>query len=205
MRSGKRYLIRMNFPFFLAISLLQLSETGQEAIPTSTSKKDISTRRRELLEPLEVPLVRLCCLHTKELLRSIPGSAVLKHVYAVFHSDTVVHAILDVCETDLTAQCCVENCADEELSILEDINGHRTIKNILVLDSSMTQTRKNTLEKGFATQFLARFESRLMKVAQSNRGAFIVTTLCQVTGLYQRVKSVFVLFSFLDEQHSELG
>jgi len=172
-----------------------VSDDGKSAA-VSTSKKDATVRRQELLQHLREPLHQLCRQHADVLLRSIPGSAVLKHVYAevgrtaAVNDDGLVEAVLDVCEADLVR---MNSSADDDddksriAPIFEDITGHRALKNLILLDAAALGSGDDDQGECFASQFLSRFESRLMTVADSNRGAFVVASLCQVPGLRERV------------------
>ena len=173
-----------------------VSEDGKTAA-VPTSKKDATVRRQELLQHLREPLHQLCRQHADVLLRSIPGSAVLKHVYAeagrsaAVNDVGLVEAILDVCEADLVRMSSSVDDDDGDKSqtapIFEDITGHRALKNLILLDAAALGSGDDDQGECFASQFLSRLESRLMTVADSNRGAFVVASLCQVPGLRERV------------------
>jgi pumilio homology domain family member 6 len=137
-------------------------EDGKEV---STSRKAEAVRRTELLQYVREPLIRLCSSNDAEivnkLLRSVPGSAVLQHVFtALQQPSSVADAVLNVCEASLLEK-------DETTSVFEDKRAHRTIKNLILTGDN------------FATQFLERFGNRLMVIAASNRGAFVVAALCK--------------------------
>lgn len=163
-----------------------IAENGQDAVPTS--KKDASLRRTELLRQLHEPLIHLCCQHTDKLMRSIPGGAILKQVYASFHPLKLVEAILDVC--DVSPGEIANKAENERPFILEDSVGHRTVKNLILLDSVDPKEQKNSAES-FAFRFFERFEHQMIIVANSNRGAFVVAALCRVPGI--RIKILKVL------------
>lgn len=134
-----------------------IQENGQN-VPTS--KKNADTRRQELLNYLRKPLIDMCFMHADELLRSLPGSRVLRQVYSAFSPQEVVDAVVDVCVAEL----------DAEESLFEDKVGHLAIKNLLLCD---VDDEKALL----ATAFLKKMQSRFMDVAKSNRGAFVLTAL----------------------------
>jgi pumilio family protein 6 len=162
-------------------TIMELSSDVQQAV--ATSKKEPHIRRQEILQYLKDPLVELCCRHTEELLRSIPGSHVLRDVYAALQPPVLVDAILDVCET--TSQV-----TDEETStsILDDQVGHRVIKSLILVDSKRQEDKQQLSEDAFAFRFFGRFENRLKKVAMaSSRSAFIIAALCKVSGLKEKV------------------
>ena len=176
-------------------------DTGME-IPTS--KKDPEVRRKELLQYLREPLLCLCSQHehTDQLLRSIPGSAVLREVYVAFNKPvSVVEAVLNVCETSLSQGNNDDDDDDDtaegvssSVSIFEHVIGHRAIKNIILEDADDAHAEHNInkvrqREDSFASQFVARFGDRLMtEVAKSNRGAFVVAALCKNTSLVPILK-----------------
>ena len=136
-------------------------ENGQE---TPTSKKNADTRRKELLNYLRKPLMELCANHADELVRSLPGCRVLHQVYSAFSPPEVVNAVVDVCVAELDV---------EEDSLFEDPVGHLAIKNLLLCDVDDEKAM-------FATAFHEKMHSRLMDVAKSNRGAFVLTALLKV-------------------------
>lgn len=148
-------------------------ENGME-VPTS--KKDPEVRRKELLKHMREPLIELCNRHADDLLRSIPGSAILREVYGAFKPVSVVDAVLDVCAVSLSDK-------EKSISIFEDVIGHRAVKNLILIDAAQDKVQ----EEVFVTQFVSCFEDRLTDVASSNRGAFVVAALCQVSGLGRRV------------------
>jgi pumilio family protein 6 len=145
-------------------------ENGQE---TPTSKKNAETRRKELLNHLRKPLIELCTNHANELVRSLPGSRVLHQVFATFSPQEVVNAVVNVCVAELDV---------EENSLFEDPIGHLAIKNLLLCDVDDQKAM-------FATAFYEKMHSRLMDVAKSNRGAFVLTALLKVDAVRERALS----------------
>jgi pumilio homology domain family member 6 len=156
-----------------------------------TSKKNPILKRQELLDNcLREPLLQLCCLHTEELLRSRPGCAVLREVYQAFTPKTteLVQAVIDACVASLNSGNKMDNDGDDKeeneeddtaaLPLLEDRIGHLAIKNLLLLDATVTTTTESS--SMFATQFMDRLGDRLMEIAQANRGAFVVAAICKV-------------------------
>jgi pumilio family protein 6 len=135
---------------------------NDEKVPTS--KKNADTRRQELLNYVRKPLIDMCTMHADELLRSLPGSRVLRQVYSAFTPQQVVDAVVDVCVAELDV---------EEEALFEDKVGHLAIKNMLLCD---VDDEKALL----ARAFLNRMQSRFMDVAKSNRGAFVLTALLKV-------------------------
>ena len=146
-----------------------VEENGKQ-VPTS--KKDMLIRRKELLKDLREPLIELCKNHTEQLLRSLPGSLVLREVHEAFGSGAVVASILDVCKQAL------EDSSEEDgrghLPLFEDLNAQLTLKHLMLADES----RKSN-DKRFAPKFLSTFESNLMDICRSSRGAFVVEALCK--------------------------
>lgn len=132
-----------------------------ESVPTS--KKNPETRRKELMNYLRKPLMDMCTMHANELVRSLPGSRVLREVYSAFAPEQVVDAVVNVCVAEL----------DVQETLFEDKVGHLAIKNLLLCDLDDDKAL-------FATAFLEKMQSRIMKVASSNRGAFVLTALLKV-------------------------
>merc|ERR1712150_78998 len=163
-------------------------KSGKE-VPTS--RKDPNIRNKELIQFLRDPLIEMCVKHAEELLWSLSGSALLREVYSAFHPAGLIDAVIGVCENALN----IENDENDEgrsdsdnergqSSIFEDRVGHLAIKNLLLCDiESETQKDDGKDEEKvtfFALEFYSKFKTRLLDVAQSNRGAFIVSALCTV-------------------------
>mmetsp|Transcript_25172 Transcript_25172/g.62059 ORF Transcript_25172/g.62059 Transcript_25172/m.62059 type:complete len:432 (+) Transcript_25172:84-1379(+) len=146
-----------------------------------TYKKEPGARRQELLKYMKQQLVDMCIANANSLLDSVPGFRVLKEVYSNFGTGELVDAIMEICESAIDKEA-----SDEELSVFEDPTRHRAIKNLIVCDS----TKDDPI---FATAFFDRLQGDLMKVARSNRGAFIVASLFNVKPI--RPKLVEVLKS----------
>jgi len=135
-------------------------ENGQEV---STSKKNAETRRKELMNYLRKPLIDVCTMHADELVRSLPGSRVLREVYSAFAPQEVVDEVVNVCVAEL----------DADETLYEDPVGHLAVKNLLLCDVDDDKAL-------FATAFYDKTRSRLMEIAKSNRGAFVLTALLKV-------------------------
>lgn len=136
-----------------------------------TYKKEPETRRQELLDHIRKDLIDLCINHTETLMLSLPGSRVLREVYINFSSEALVNAIVQVCESSL-----VDQNNDQTFSLFEHSTGHWTVKNLIICDA----------EKGtslFSEAFLERMDGKLLKVAGSNRGAFVVAALFKVNAI----------------------
>lgn len=145
-----------------------VTEGGKE-IPTS--RKDPEIRKEELMQHLRKPLIEICTENTKELLFSLPGSALVREIYNSSHPEALVDAILDLCESELNRK------VDEDSMLLfEDRIAHLAVKNLILCDVEGGDPKKNSLAK----EFLNRFQDRLVDVAKSNRGAFILAALCKV-------------------------
>jgi len=161
-----------------------IRENGKD-VPTS--RKDADIRQRELLGHLKAGLIELCSAHADELMRSVPGSRVLKEVYAAFSSEQVVSACVDACVATLDAT------DDAATSLFEDRVGHIVIKNMIGMDaekSAATDTNSNEKDgSNFSQKLFERTSDRLMDVAASNRGAFVLTGLCKVKPLRKDVIS----------------
>jgi pumilio homology domain family member 6 len=156
-----------------------VEEDGKE-VPTS--KKDALVRNKELVKLLREPLIELCRNHAEQLLRSRPGSMVLKEVYAAWQSEQVVGSVIDVCKKTLMADRSAKADDETALFLFEDFTGHLAIKNLILADASDNVQRKVV----FASDFLTAFESQLMDICNSNRGAFVVAALCEVPSVRDR-------------------
>jgi pumilio family protein 6 len=147
-----------------------ISENGKD-VPTS--KKDPEMRRQELKKHISKGLEELCANHAAELLTSLPGARVIKEVYCSLPSGEVVDSILEVCESSLAEG---DGEDDENVSLFEHPVGHRSIKNLILSDAE----KETPL---FSEKFFEQFSDRLMDVAKSNRGAFVVAALFKVASL----------------------
>lgn len=143
-----------------------------------TYKKDPAARRQELLKYMKQQLIDMCIANADDLLDSVPGMRVLKEVYNNFGTEELVESIMKICKSSLE-----EENADEELSIFEDPTRHRAIKNLIICDA----TRDDPM---FAKAFFNGLQGDLMKVAGSNRGAFIVAALFKVKAIHPKLVKV---------------
>lgn len=136
-----------------------------------TYKKEPSVRREELLKHIQQHLVDMCIANTDDLINSVPGARVLKEVYSNLGTQELVDAIMEICKSDVNKEK-----SDEDLSVFEDPVRHRAIKNLIICDS----TRDDPI---FSKAFFDQLKGDLMKIAGSNRGAFIVAALFKVKSL----------------------
>lgn len=160
-------------------------ENGKEI---KTSKKDPSLRRQELLKYMKASLEDMCAQNAFRLLVSLPGSRVIKEFCNSFASDRVIDAILEACESTLA----------KEESLFEDPVGHRVIKNLILCDAD----REEPL---FSNKFFEIFSDRLLEVASSNRGAFVVAALVKVPSLKTKTLEKVRAMKKTLKQHSKSG
>jgi len=144
-----------------------IKENGKD-VPTS--KKDPDTRRKELLKHIKNHLLETCTENAIELLKSLPGSRVLKEVYASAPNEKLATAIVDACE--------------ESFDIFEDPVAHRSIKSLILCDA---ESKKPYVSKSL----LDRLGGKLLEVAESNRGAFVAASLFKVTEVKTAVQKTF--------------
>ena len=160
-------------------------QEGGEEIPTS--KKNPDTRRMELLQYVRSLLIDLCTQHPDELLRSTPGSRVLREVVASFPSQELIDAIVSACEESLDGD-------DGNLSIFEDRTGQLALKHLL-LDEAEHGSDNNEEEEeeeeddraSFAAALQSTFSGKLVQIASSNRGCFVLVPLLKVDGVKKDV------------------
>lgn len=155
-----------------------VTENG-ESVPTS--KKADETRRQELLVYLKELLVEVCTKHTEEIMRSKPGSKVLMEVCESYPSGEIFDAIVGTC-----AESMEEEDGKSKLSILEDAVGHLTLKHMFLSESKKKAMGDD--EPSLARKFYSSFEKNLGDIATSNRGAFVLSALMQVTSVQDEVK-----------------
>ena len=192
------------------------TKNGVSVHKVYTSKKDPELRRFEILQYFHVPLLQLCTntKNVEALLRSIPGSNILYHVYVATVQALVqkkgdkssvptkpinpnmndqllqllndmIRAICVVCRGNLTVTD--EDKADKE-NIFEHVVGHRIIKNLILYDASLTDDQKmSTNVPSFTESFVPEFASDFMSMIEYNRGAFILVALLQVSSIRTRV------------------
>eukprot|EP00536_Pseudo-nitzschia_multiseries_P007608 jgi/Psemu1/196086/e_gw1.181.78.1 len=144
-----------------------IKENGKD-VPTS--KKDPDTRRKELLKHIKDDLLETCTENTEELLKSLPGSRVLKEVYAAAPNENLANAIVDVCE--------------KSIDVFEDPIAHRSIKSLILCDA---ESKKPCVSKALVD----RLGGKLLHIAESNRGAFVAAALFKVTDVNTTVKKTF--------------
>jgi pumilio homology domain family member 6 len=167
----------------ILVSQPMILEKGQ-LVPTS--KKDPQSRVQELLQHLSPGLAELCSNveNVQQMIQSVPGSRVLKEVYAAdLASEAVVEALMKICLAAVQ-----EDNKDEENksgSLFEDPVGHWLIKNIILYDAQRTDPTQALFSKAFVEQLGDRF----MDVAKSNRGAFVVAALLKVPAVQKVVRS----------------
>jgi hypothetical protein len=139
-------------------------------------------RRQELLKHISQGLVELCANDAEKLLKSLPGSRVIKEVYNNLSSKDVVDAVVDVCESALDG---AGGAGTEEggaqFSLYKDPVGHRALKNLILCDAE----REVPL---FSKSLVDRLGDRLADMAKSNRGAFVVAALFKVPSLRSQVQ-----------------
>jgi pumilio family protein 6 len=136
-----------------------------------TSKKEPVLRRQELMKYLEPSLEEVCSSNTIELLKSLPGSRVIKEFYNRTGSETLAKAVVAACEAEMQ---------NDDTNIFEDPVGHRSIKSLLLCDVERD-------EPVISAALFEAFGDRLTDIVKSNRGAFVVSALLQVPDLKEKV------------------
>lgn len=137
-----------------------------------TSKKDPETRRKELLKHIKESLLESCTENAEELLKSLPGSRIMKELYTSAPTEKLANAIIDTCE--------------RSIDIFEDPIAHRSIKNLILCDVES--------DKPFISKLLVeRFGNQLSKISESNRGAFVAGALLKVPKINDAVREKFRL------------
>ncbi|KAL9184304.1 hypothetical protein ACHAXT_002390 [Thalassiosira profunda] len=143
---------------------------NEEEVPTS--KKDEETRRRELSVYLKELLVDVCTKHAGEMLASKPGGKVLQEVCDNYPSEEVFGAIVEACEV------VGETDGDDALPMWEHPVGHLTLKHLFLAESKECPDEG---DPSLARTFYAKFEKELGEIAQSNRGAFVLSALMKTS------------------------
>ena len=159
-------------------------QEGGEEVPTS--KKNPDTRRTELLQYVRSLLIELCIKHPDELLRSTPGSRVLREVVASFPSQELVDAIVGACEKSMDGK-------SGELSIFEDRTGQLALKHLLLDEAGHKSDDQEEEEDdgadraSFASALQSTFSGKLVQIASSNRGCFVLVSLLKVESVKKDV------------------
>lgn len=159
-----------------------VTENGEEVL---TSKKNPETRRKELVQYLRKPLIDLCVAHPEKLLRSISGARVLREVYAAFRPTELVDAVVKVCEAEASAADTIKD-APTTLPLFEDRIGQLAVKNLIMSDAEPDEKDVDPL---FSRSFVNVLGGKklLANVGASNRGAFVLTSLCKVKAVRAQV------------------
>lgn len=144
---------------------------NSEEVPTS--KKNPNTRRLELLQYLKEALVELCTSHADILLRSRYGSKVFLETFEAFPSSKLVSAIVDTCGDEPGEKSGLS-------SMLEDVIGHMTVKNMIVHESE-SQSKGDSNDILLARALYEKYKGKLLDtIACSNRGAFVLLAMSEV-------------------------
>ena len=182
-----------------------VKESGGQELPTS--KKDNELRRKELLKYLFKQLVELCSdtENVKQLVSSIPGSRVLKEVYSnlimggddidsSLDVEPIINSCVKVCNDALDVNGDNDSSDDDEdgddekeVSLFEDPVGHLVIKHLILVDSTIDSSDDD--KPTFSKAFMEELGDQLMDVANSNRGAFVVSALLKVSSVRDDVIS----------------
>jgi pumilio homology domain family member 6 len=148
-----------------------IKENGKE-VPTS--KKDSEVRRKEVLKYLEEELVKLCKDNVEVLLFSVPGSRVLKEVYASSNSEDLANTIAEACHK--AVELYKENPQNEEklASLFDDAVAHRAIKTLVLHDA------ESDSESVFTKALISLPDDSFLDLMNTNRGAFVLSTMFKV-------------------------
>ena len=154
---------------------------------SNNSKKDAEIRRQELCAYVQEDITNMCMQHTYELITSKIGSLVLREVYNSFPSAELMDAIINAYKIQ-----------DEENKyyLFEDPKSHLFIKNIFLSEcTNKKDTRAyykskavNSLNIYFAKKFYDAFKGELSSIVGTNRGAFVISALCDVEVVKDDVK-----------------
>ncbi|KAL3920592.1 MAG: hypothetical protein SGILL_003185 [Bacillariaceae sp.] len=164
-----------------------IKENGKE-VPTS--KKDPEMRRKELLKHIQDPLVELCADNVETLLFSIPGSRVLKEVYASSLSEKLANAIAECCNEAITLyKENPENTEERLAQLFDDAVGHRSIKNLVLHDAEIE-------DPVFTKALVALPDEAFRDLIATNRGAFVLAAMLKVPAVKDSMKKLRTASSF---------
>ena len=161
-------------------------------IPSPTSKKNPSVRREELLAYLKEPLLDMISCHAKILLTSRSGSAIVVETLRCFSisNEGQISEGMSQVSSAITA------LAEVSPVVYEHSIAHLALKKILLNEASANASM-------FASALAEKVGGSVlgMWAASSNRGAFIVLALLQISW----VKSNVALLEELDAKRSEIA
>lgn len=148
---------------------------GGEEVPIS--KKNPDTRRTELLQYIKSLLIELCSAHAGDMLRSAPGSRILREVLAAFPSQQLADTIAEACAVSTEG-------GTKDLSMFEDPMGHLAIKHMLLDEAEPSGDGDEDDERiSLASSLLSHFGGKLPEIAASNRGCFVLVAMLKVNGV----------------------
>jgi len=155
----------------------------ENGVEVPTSKKNPETRRKELVQYLRKPLIDLCVAHAEDLLRSMSGARVLREVYAAFRPVDLVESVVKVCLASLVT---TKDTDATITPLFEDRIGQLAIKNLILTDAEPDEKGCEAL---FAQSFVKLLcdKNLLADVGTSNRGAFVLASLCKVAPVRTQV------------------
>jgi pumilio homology domain family member 6 len=139
-----------------------------------TSKKDSEVRRKELLKYMEEDLVKLCLENTVALLFSVPGSRVLKEVYASLAPEALGSTVAKFCRKAMDLY--KDNPQNEEklASLFDDPVAHRTIKSLVLHDAESDNP-------AFTKALVSLPDDGFLDLLNTNRGAFVLSAIFKVS------------------------
>jgi len=165
--------------------------------PSKNSKKDSEIRRKELCAFVQEELCALCMNHTYELITSKVGSNVLREVYNTFPTVELMDVILNICGARKDEDD--ENDTNNAYYMFEDPKAHLFIKNLFLSECDIKKKKDTrayyyskaaqSMSVSFAAKFYEYFQGQLGNIAlASNRGAFVISALCDVEAVKEQVK-----------------
>ncbi|XP_043107055.1 pumilio homolog 3 [Puntigrus tetrazona] len=165
------YLLSPRDPAHLLPEIIQVLEKGDG---NANSKKDVATRRKELLEAVSHPLLEHLCKNTR--------SMVMDKACSVVVSDLLGAAIGDLrpameAVAALAAEPLVPGGADDQLHMAEHPAGHLVLKWLIEQDVKMKEAER---EERFSRILLEKVGLENLKTWVSvNRGAIVLCCLLQ--------------------------
>jgi hypothetical protein len=126
------------------------------------------------LKYLEEELVKLCKDNVEVLLFSVPGSRVLKEVYASSNSEDLANTIAEACHK--AVELYKENPQNEEklASLFDDAVAHRAVKTLVLHDA------ESDSESVFTKALISLPDDSFLDLMNTNRGAFVLSTMFKV-------------------------
>ncbi|XP_015195694.2 pumilio homolog 3 [Lepisosteus oculatus] len=171
---GKKVLLYLLSPRDPAHFLPEIIQVLEKGDGNAHSKKDVETRRRELLEAISPPLLQYLCENTREMVMDKASSVLVTDILGAALGD-LKPAMDSVAK--LAAEEFVPGGKEGQLHMAEHPAGHLVLKWLIEQDAKMKETGR---EVSFSRTLLEQVGVQKLKTwASVNRGAIVLCCLLQ--------------------------